>query len=41
MVPLPAALTALTILVISGLAAGYFPARRAMKIKAIEALREE
>lgn len=41
MVPLPAALTALVILVVSGLAAGFFPARRAMKIKAIEALREE
>lgn len=41
MIPLPAALSALFILVSSGLLAGYFPARKAMKIKAIEALREE
>lgn len=34
-------LSALVILVIGGLLAGYFPTRRALKVKAIEALREE
>ncbi len=41
MIPLLPALTSLFIIVLGGLMAGYFPARRAMKIKAIEALREE
>jgi len=41
MVPLQTLIVALFILVASGLLAGYFPAKRAMKIKAIEALREE
>lgn len=41
MIPLLPALTSLFIIVLGGLMAGYFPARRAMRIKAIEALREE
>lgn len=41
MIPVSAAMAALFVLVIGGLLAGYVPARRAMKIKAIEALREE
>ncbi len=41
MVPLAPALASLFIIVVGGLLAGYVPARRAMKIKAIEALREE
>lgn len=41
MIPLIPTLAALLILVAGGLVAGYLPARRAMKIKAIEALREE
>lgn len=40
-VPFATALAALFILVVGGLAAGYVPAKRAMAIKAIEALREE
>lgn len=40
-VPFLPAVAALIILVIGGLFAGYVPAKRAMKIKAIEALREE
>lgn len=40
-VPFWAALSALIILVMGGLFAGWLPARRAMAIKAIEALREE
>lgn len=34
-------LSALVILVIGGLLAGYYPTKRALKVKAIEALREE
>ena len=34
-------ISALVILVIGGLLAGYYPTRRALKVKAIEALREE
>jgi putative ABC transport system permease protein len=41
MIPLAPALVSLFVIVAGGLLAGYFPARRAMKIKAIEALREE
>jgi putative ABC transport system permease protein len=40
-VPFWAALSALIILVLGGLFAGWLPAKRAMAIKAIEALREE
>lgn len=40
-VPLDTVVVAFLILVIGGLAAGYMPARHAMSIKAIEALREE
>lgn len=40
-VPFIPALAALVILVIGGLLAGFVPAKRAMAIKAIEALREE
>lgn len=40
-VPFWAALAALIILVMGGLFAGWLPAKRAMAIKAIEALREE
>lgn len=40
-VPFLPAVAALVILVVGGLFAGYVPAKRAMKIKAIEALREE
>ena len=36
-----AAISALLILVLGGLIAGWIPARRALSIKAIEALREE
>lgn len=41
MIPFSIALLSLFIIIIGGLLAGYFPARRALKIKAIEALREE
>jgi putative ABC transport system permease protein len=40
-VPFVAAISALLILVLGGLIAGWIPARRALSIKAIEALREE
>ena len=40
-VPFIPAIAALVILVIGGLFAGFLPAKRAMAIKAIEALREE
>lgn len=40
-IPFSVAFTALMILVIGGLFAGWMPARRAMKIKAVEALGEE
>lgn len=40
-IPFSVGLIALTILVAGGLLAGWMPARRAMKIKAIEALRDE
>lgn len=40
-VPFWTAIASLTILVIGGLFAGWMPARRALKIKAIDALREE
>ena len=40
-VPFIPTIAALTILVLGGLFAGFVPAKRAMKIKAIEALREE
>lgn len=40
-VPFVPAVAALLILVAGGLGAGYFPARRAMKVKAIDALRYE
>ena len=41
MITIVPTLSALVILVIGGLLAGYFPTRRALKVKAIEALREE
>jgi putative ABC transport system permease protein len=40
-VPYVPAIAALIILVLGGLFAGWLPAKRAMSIKAIEALREE
>ena len=40
-VPFVPAVAALVILVVGGLLAGFVPAKRAMAIKAIEALREE
>lgn len=40
-IPFGAAITCLVILIAGGLFAGFIPARRAMGIKAIEALREE
>ena len=40
-VPFVAAISALLILVLGGLIAGWIPAKRALSIKAIEALREE
>jgi len=40
-VPFIAAIAALVVLVAGGLLAGWIPAKRALKIKAIEALREE
>jgi len=40
-IPFSIGLIALAILIIGGLLAGWMPARRAMKIKAIEALRDE
>jgi putative ABC transport system permease protein len=40
-VPFIAAIAALAVLVAGGLLAGWIPAKRALKIKAIEALREE
>lgn len=40
-VPFTAAISALTILVLGGLFAGWLPAKRALSIKAIDALREE
>ena len=41
MITIVPTVSALVILVIGGLLAGYFPTRRALKVKAIEALREE
>lgn len=41
MISLLPTLSALVILVIGGLLAGYYPTKRALKVKAIEALREE
>lgn len=41
MIPILPTLLALVVLIIGGLAAGYVPASRALKIKAIEALRED
>ena len=40
-VPFVPAVAALIVLVVGGLLAGFVPAKRAMAIKAIEALREE
>ncbi|MCB0786387.1 MAG: ABC transporter permease, partial [Flavobacteriales bacterium] len=40
-VDLKVALVALSVLLLSGLLAGLFPARRALRIKAIDALRTE
>ena len=40
-VPFWTAIASLTILVLGGLLAGWMPARRALQIKAIDALREE
>ena len=39
--PFWAAITAFAVLILGGLFAGWLPAKRALKIKAIEALREE
>lgn len=41
MISIVPTLSALAILIIGGLLAGYFPTKRALKVKAIEALREE
>ena len=41
MISIVPTLSALVILVIGGLLAGYYPTKRALKVKAIEALREE
>ena len=41
MISIVPTLCALVILIIGGLLAGYFPTKRALKVKAIEALREE
>ncbi len=41
MISIVPTLSALVILIVGGLLAGYFPTKRALKVKAIEALREE
>lgn len=41
MISIVPTLSALVILIIGGLLAGYYPTKRALKVKAIEALREE
>ncbi len=41
MISIVPTLAALVILIVGGLLAGYFPTKRALKVKAIEALREE
>jgi putative ABC transport system permease protein len=40
-VPLPTIVIALTILIISGLLAGFIPAQNAIKVKPVDALRTE
>lgn len=40
-VELPIAVSATAVLIVAGVLAGYFPARKAVKIKPIEALRNE
>jgi putative ABC transport system permease protein len=40
-IEVPVAVGAMVVLIVSGLIAGYFPARRAVKIQPVEAMREE